>query len=190
MSDTSNHLGHPEGQHDKKPAPGDNLSRLESQKMGKSVEARRHPGLDPSTHPSVTGETGESLPLSNLQRNFSMWSVLGLSFSLANSWFGISTALSTGINSGGPVQLVYGLIIITLVAGAIAASLSELASSMPHAGGQYYWAAMLAPPKYARGASYLTGFIAWTGSLFTCASIALGVGNLCLGCIKMAHPDL
>ncbi|KAM5346214.1 hypothetical protein ACJ41O_009219 [Fusarium nematophilum] len=140
--------------------------------------------VKPASHTGTPGEVVE------LGKNFSIWSVLGISFSLTNSWFGISAALTTGINSGGPVQLVYGLVLITAVAAAIAASLSELASAMPHPGGQYYWASVLARPRYARVASYVTGWIAWAGSVFTCASIALGVGNLCLGCIKMAHPDI
>ena len=61
---------------------------------------------------------------------------------------------------------------------------------MPNAGGQYYWTGKLASPNYARFLSYLTGWMAWAGSIFTCASIALGVGQLCMGCIKLAHPDL
>ena len=125
-----------------------------------------------------------------LRKNFNAFSILGVSFSLANSWFGISTALVTGINSGGPVQLVYGIILVSIVCLGIAVSLSELASAMPDAGGQYYWTSQLASPRYTRFLSYLTGWIAWAGSLFTCASIALGVGNLIMGCIQMAHPDL
>ncbi|CAI7664623.1 unnamed protein product [Penicillium bialowiezense] len=125
-----------------------------------------------------------------LRKNFSLLSVIGIGFSLANSWFGISTALATGISSGGPVQLVYGLILITFVCGCIAVSLAELSSSMPDAGGQFYWTSQLASERYRRFLSYLTGWAAWTGSLFTCASIALGVGNLCMGCIKMVHPNL
>ncbi|KAM5524065.1 hypothetical protein FOXYSP1_00108 [Fusarium oxysporum f. sp. phaseoli] len=125
-----------------------------------------------------------------LRKNFSVFSVLGISFSLANSWFGISTALVTGINSGGPVQLVYGIILITVVCTAIAVSLSELASAMPDAGGQYFWTSQLASRRCSRFLSYLTGWIAWAGALFTCASIALGVGGLVMGCIQMAHPTL
>ncbi|KAG9956703.1 choline transport protein, partial [Aureobasidium melanogenum] len=125
-----------------------------------------------------------------LQRNFSVWSVIGIAFSLANSWFGISTALATGINSGGPVLLVYGIIFISVISLAIAISLAELASAMPDAGAQYYWASRLAPPRFARFVSYLTGWIAWAGSVFTCASVALGVSSLCLGCIQLNHPDL
>lgn len=125
-----------------------------------------------------------------LNKNFSFWSILGIGFSILNSWFSISTALIDGLSSGGPVQLVYGLVIVTIVYIAIGVCLAELASAMPHAGGQYYWTRQLASPRYARFASYLTGWVAWAGSLCTCASLALGVSSLCVGCIQMAHPEM
>lgn len=40
----------------------------------------------------------------------------------------------TGINSGGPVLLVYGIIIVMLVSICVGISLSELASALPNAG--------------------------------------------------------
>jgi len=51
----------------------------------------------------------------DMKRNYSVWSVLGVGFSLTNSWFGISAALVTGINSGGPVLIIYGIILIATV---------------------------------------------------------------------------
>ncbi|KAF5003448.1 hypothetical protein FDECE_9998 [Fusarium decemcellulare] len=163
----------------------ENLQDLECVKSHNSTR----PAPKTPNHPNslTTPQVGQN---EELRRNFSLWSVMGISFSLANSWFGISTALVTGINSGGPVQLIYGTILVSVVCGAIGVCLAELASAMPNAGGQYFWTSRLASPRYARFASYLTGWISWAGSLFTCASIALGVGNLALGCIKMAHPDL
>lgn len=50
-----------------------------------------------------------------LKRNYTWFSLLGVGFSLTNSWWGISAALITGINSGGPVQIVYGLIFFAMV---------------------------------------------------------------------------
>jgi len=114
----------------------------------------------------------------DMKRNFSVWSLLGVGFSLTNSWFGISTALVTGINSGGPVLVVYGIM------------LSELASALPNAGGQYFWANELAPEGYGQFASYLTGWFAWAGSIFTSASVALGLGSAIMGCIQLYHPNL
>ena len=51
----------------------------------------------------------------DLKRNYTWFSLLGIGFSLTNSWWGISAALITGINSGGPVQIVYGLIWFALL---------------------------------------------------------------------------
>ena len=126
----------------------------------------------------------------DMKRNFSVFSVLGVGFSLTNSWFGISAALVTGINSGGPLLIIYGIIIIALVSTCVGISLSELASALPNAGGQYFWANELAPKKYANFASYLTGWFAWAGSIFTSASVALAVGSALVGCWQLSHPDL
>src|SRR5271154_2653509 len=114
-------------------------------------------------------------------RNFSVWSVLGVGFSLTNSWFAISAALVTGINSGGPVLLIYGIIAMFLVSICVGVSLSELASAMPNAGGQYYWANELASKRYANFASYLTGWFAWAGAIFTSAAVAIAMGSATLG---------
>lgn len=126
----------------------------------------------------------------DMRRNYSVISVLGVGFSLTNSWFGISAALITGINSGGPVLIVYGIILIALISTCVGISLSELASAYPNAGGQYFWANELAPRRFANFASYLTGWFAWAGSIFTSASVALAVGAAGVGCWQLSHPDL
>lgn len=125
-----------------------------------------------------------------MRRNFSVWSILGVGFSLTNSWFGISVALITGIYSGGPVLLIYGIIAIGMVSSCVGISLSELSSSLPNAGGQYFWAGELAPRKYARIASYLTGWCAWAGAIFSTTSTALAIGSAVVGCYQLSHPDL
>ena len=126
----------------------------------------------------------------DMKRNYSVLSVLGVGFSLTNSWFGISAALITGINSGGPVLIIYGIILIAVLSTCVGISLSELASAYPNAGGQYFWASELAPKGYSRFASYLTGWFSWAGSIFTSASVALAVGSAGVGCWQLSHPEL
>lgn len=126
----------------------------------------------------------------DLERNFSKWSLLGICFALTNSWFGISASLITGINSGGPIVTVYGIVIVTLVNGCVAASLAELISAMPNSGGQYFWASKLAPERYSNFLAYATGFIGYAGSLFTCASVALSIAGALMGLIQINNPDL
>lgn len=126
----------------------------------------------------------------DLRRTFSIWSVLSVGFSLTNSWFAISAALITGIKSGGPLLLVYGIITVALMSTCVGVSLAELASAFPNAGGQYFWTNELAPRKYANFASYLTGWLAWAGSIFTSAAVALAMGSATVGCWRLTHPDL
>lgn len=70
----------------------------------------------------------------DLKRNYTVLSVLGVGFSLTNSWWGISAALITGINSGGTVLIVYGIILLALISTCVGITLSELASAYPNAG--------------------------------------------------------
>lgn len=117
-----------------------------------------------------------------LRKNFSIWSLLGVGFGLTNSWFGISSSLVTGISSGGPMLILYGIIIVACISMCIGISLSELISAFPeNSGGQYYWTFQLAPKKYRRFWGYTCGYMAWFGAIFTSASTILTVASLITG---------
>lgn len=117
-----------------------------------------------------------------LRKNFNILSLLGVGFGLTNSWFGISASLVTGISSGGPMLIVYGIIIIAVIAVNIGISLSELTSAFPEdSGGQYYWTFQLAPKKYRRFWAYMCGSMAWFGSIFTSASVTISIASAIVG---------
>lgn len=126
----------------------------------------------------------------DMSRNFGVISLIGVAFCMSNSWWGISASLITGISSGGPVLIIYGLLWIILISACIGASLSELASAMPNSGGQYLWAYELAPKKYARFASYLAGWFGYAGAIFACASVCLSLGQACVGMWQLGHEEL
>ncbi|KAM9932521.1 hypothetical protein OXX80_006109 [Metschnikowia pulcherrima] len=134
-------------------------------------------------------ESESSLQEGELKRTFSVWSVLGIGFGLTNSWFGISASLITGIQSGGPMLIIYGIIIIAFISYCIGITLSELSSAIPSAGGQYVWTRVLSPRKYSGFLSYLCGSLAWAGSLFTSASMALSIASTIMGFWNLMHPD-
>ncbi|ODQ81343.1 hypothetical protein BABINDRAFT_160702 [Babjeviella inositovora NRRL Y-12698] len=127
---------------------------------------------------------------SELRRSFSIWSILGVGFGLTNSWFGISASLIAGINSGGPLMIVYGIIIIACISSCVGITLSELSSAIPSAGGQYVWTRVLIPKdKNASFWSYLCGSLAWAGAIFTSASTILSISTLAVGFYALCHPD-
>ena len=125
----------------------------------------------------------------SLTRKFSIWSILAVSFSLCNAWLGVYGALVVGINSGGTAVIIYGMIIIGLISTCVAISLSELASAMPSAGGQYYWAYELASPKYQRFAGYFVGWCSWAGSIFCTAAVVLVYAFTVCGMWQLGHPE-
>ncbi|KAL7268542.1 hypothetical protein RUND412_008831 [Rhizina undulata] len=125
-----------------------------------------------------------------LNRKFSLLSCLAVGFSISNSWFGVTGALSTGIANGGAAVYVYGAILVALVHVAIGASLGELASAYPNAGGQYFWVISLAPKNCRRFLSYLTGVVAWAGAMITGASVSLVIGQSVVALIVLAKPEI
>ena len=122
-----------------------------------------------------------------LRKNFNIWSLLGVGFGLTNSWFGISASLVTGISSGGPMLIVYGIMIVAAISICIGTSLSELVSAFPeNSGGQYYWTFKLAPKKYRRFWAYMCGSMAWFGSIFTTASVTISIASAICGMYNLS----
>lgn len=60
------------------------------------------------------------------------------------------------LNGGNPT-LIWGFLVAWIGNLAVAASLAELASIAPTAGGQYHWTAMLAPERHKAFLSWITG---------------------------------
>ncbi|EGW30422.1 uncharacterized protein SPAPADRAFT_57208 [Spathaspora passalidarum NRRL Y-27907] len=124
-----------------------------------------------------------------LKRGFSLISLLGVGFGLTNSWFGVSASLITAIKSGGPMMIIYGVVIMTFIGMCTACTLGELASALPNSGGQYYWTQKLAPKKYARFMSYLCGSFAWAGAVFTSASVTVAIATGAVGMYLISYPE-
>jgi len=54
--------------------------------------------------------------------------MVAIGLKICNSWVGVASSLTIVIAAGGPVTLIYGIIIAFLFCVAVAASLAELAS--------------------------------------------------------------
>ncbi|CAK7221678.1 hypothetical protein SBRCBS47491_004610 [Sporothrix bragantina] len=74
-----------------------------------------------------------------MSRKFGMFSMLSLAFCVLGTWSTFAQDLSSGLENGGPVSILWGLCLVTFCNLCIAVSLGELVSSMPTALGQAYW---------------------------------------------------
>ncbi|MCJ1313431.1 hypothetical protein MMC25_007109 [Agyrium rufum] len=112
-----------------------------------------------------------------LKRSFGLLGMIGFSFSIVTSWTALGGVLIVGVESGGPPVMIYSWIGISVVTLAVAYSMAEICSAYPVAGGQYSWVYLLAPPRWARGLSWVTGWFMITGA------------NFILGQANLSNPD-
>lgn len=155
--------------------------------------AQKELGLDVNSviHQKCKNEDSSfcSLNEGELKRTFSVWSILGIGFGLTNSWWGVSAGLVAGIQSGGPMMIVYGVIIIACVSSCVGITLSEMSSAIPSAGGQYIWTKVLSPKKYSGFLAYLCGSFAWAGAEFMSTSITLSIAEEIMAFWVLMHPN-
>ena len=125
----------------------------------------------------------------SFERQFSKWSMLGLAFAILNSWTALASSLSLALPSGGPDSVLWGLVTAGICNLSLAASLAELLSAYPTAGGQYHWVAMMAPPSLSRGLAWVTGWInvsGWVALVATNSSLA---SSLIINIISLESPS-
>ncbi|KAF7113631.1 hypothetical protein CNMCM5793_002987 [Aspergillus hiratsukae] len=126
---------------------------------------------------------------SELPRNLSMMSILGLSFAIIAAPFGLSTTMYITLTDGQSVTIIWGWVLVTLISIAIAASLAEICAVYPTAGGVYYWSAMLSTKEWAPMMSFIDGWLTLVGNWTVTLSITFSTGQLILSAISLWNED-
>jgi amino acid permease len=72
-----------------------------------------------------------------LSRNRSTFQVAFMSFVLASIPYGLATTLAYPLIGGGPVNVIWGWLAVSMIIVCVAASLGEITSVYPTAGGTY-----------------------------------------------------
>jgi amino acid transporter len=124
-----------------------------------------------------------------LSRNRSTLQVAFMSFVLASIPFGLSTTLIYPLVGGGPVNIIWGWVAVSLIILCVAASLGEITSVYPTAGGVYYQAFMLAPPHWRRVAAWICGWLYVVGNVTITLSVNFGTTTFLVGCINVFGTD-
>ncbi|KAF2729355.1 putative GABA permease [Polyplosphaeria fusca] len=124
-----------------------------------------------------------------LRRNFHLVSILGFGATLICTWEINAATFVFALTNGGTAGLIYGFIIATIGYGFVYASLAEMASMSPTAGGQYHWVSEFSPRSCQKYLSYLSGWLCFTGWQAAIGSIAFLVGGSIQGLIVLHHPD-
>jgi choline transport protein len=83
--------------------------------------------------------------------------MLGFASTCIASWEGVFTYLNFVLIDGGTPLLFWGFVACATCQTLVYASLAEMASMSPTAGGQYHWVSEFAPPKLQKVLSYYSG---------------------------------
>ena len=111
-----------------------------------------------------------------LRRSLSAFSNFAVSFTIISILSGCLTLYGTGMNTGGPVAMIWGWPLVGLFVVLIGLGMAEVCSSYPTAGGLYYWAAKLAPRNGAAW-SWFTGWFNLIGQVAVTAGIDFGAAT-------------
>jgi amino acid permease (GABA permease) len=111
-----------------------------------------------------------------LRRSLSGFSNFAVSFTIISILSGCLTLYGTGLNTGGPVALIWGWPLVGAFVVLVGLGMAEVCSSFPTAGGLYYWAAKLAPTHSAAW-SWFTGWFNLVGQVAVTAGIDFGAGT-------------
>ncbi|KAL9000493.1 MAG: hypothetical protein Q9169_000786 [Polycauliona sp. 2 TL-2023] len=120
-----------------------------------------------------------------LRRNFRFLSMLGFGSTLICTWEILLAVIGFVATNGGTGMLFWGYLVVLAGAWCTYASLSEMASMAPTAGGQYHWVSEFAPPQYQKFMSYIVGWICMTGWQAGLLSVGFLTGTIIQGLIIM-----
>src|SRR3954462_3914352 len=108
-----------------------------------------------------------------LSRRMSGFSNFAVSFTIISILSGCLTLYQFGMNTGGPVMIVWGWPIVGVFTLMVGLAMAEVCSSFPTAGGLYYWSAKLAR-KNGPAWSWFTGWFNFLGQVAVTAGIDFG----------------
>ncbi|KAJ5042180.1 uncharacterized protein L3040_004736 [Drepanopeziza brunnea f. sp. 'multigermtubi'] len=149
-------------------------------------EKRIMPPNDDAPHVLNINESGH---IQELERNFSLFSICAVGIVTGNTWAALGGSIVVAIYNGGPPGVLYEFIAVSIFYWLIAASLAELASSMPSSAGVYHWASITPGPKYGRICGWFAGWwntFAWMCGTATMASIS---GQIVIAMYGLYHPE-
>ncbi|ROW08712.1 hypothetical protein VPNG_06378 [Cytospora leucostoma] len=123
-------------------------------------------------------------------RNFDFWSTFGFVSIYMATWEFVIVSMSPSISTAGYGGFFWTFIGSAVCYSSVVASLAEMSSMSPTAGGQYHWVSEFAPAGWQKQASYASG---WMSSLGWISSLAGGVyvcADLVQVCVNIGYPDV
>ena len=107
-----------------------------------------------------------------------------ISFTIISILAGCLTSYYIAFESGGPIAVTWGWLVVGVFSTIISLAMAEIASSFPTAGGLYYWASKLGSP----GWGWATGWFNLIGQIAVTAAIGYGLSTFAV--VALRRPVL
>ena len=124
-----------------------------------------------------------------LVRSRSTLQVAFMSFVLASIPYGLATTFYYPLAGGGPANIIWGWVTVSLIVICVAISLGEITSVFPTSGGVYYQTFMLAPKSYRLIISWICGWSFVVGNITITLAVNFGTTLFLAACINVFNYD-
>ncbi|KAI4767608.1 amino acid transporter-like protein [Aureobasidium sp. EXF-3400] len=120
-----------------------------------------------------------------LRRNFNLLTMVGFASTVMTTWELMLIMFTYVLTDGGTGILFWGFIVAACGMFLVYASIAEMASISPTAGGQYHWVSEFAPRKRQKFLSYMVGWLTATGWQVYLSGVCFMVGGIIQGLIAL-----
>lgn len=140
-------------------------------------------------HDFAEGSAIINLSSDGLVRNRSTLHVAFMSFVLASIPYGLATSLFYPLVNGGPATIIWGWLSVSVIILCVAASLAEITSVHPTAGGVYYQTFMLLRGKWQRPISWICGFTYLAGNILITLAVNFGSTGFLIASVNVFESE-
>ncbi|CAO3575135.1 unnamed protein product [Mortierella alpina] len=132
----------------------------------------------------------------SLDRSLSAFGTFGVTFSCLSILSGLTPLYGDALQSGGPVTVIWGWLVVSFFTLMIGLSLAEICSAYPTTGGLYFWTIKILEGRVINGvavgspdwvplASWVVGYTNWLGLCVAIASTDLAMAQFLASLISM-----
>ncbi|RSH91639.1 GABA-specific high-affinity permease [Saitozyma podzolica] len=124
-----------------------------------------------------------------LKRSFSRLETFGVAFSIMGVVPSIASTIFYNLPYGGPVSMIWGWVVSSVLIMFIGLAMGDLASSMPTSGGLYFWTHRLSPPKYRNFLAWMVGYNSFLGNVAAISSLAWACAGIFFAAVSINNQD-
>ncbi|KAK3812997.1 MAG: amino acid/metabolite permease [Benniella sp.] len=132
----------------------------------------------------------------SLDRSLSAFGTFGITFSCLSILSGLTPLYGNALQSGGPVTVIWGWLVVSVFTLTIGLSLAEICSAYPTTGGLYFWTIKILEGRVINGvkvgspdwvplASWIVGYTNWLGLCVAIASTDLSMAQFLASLVSM-----